>query len=493
MLACKVLVKMKNKQSALSNSVSHVVDILGSTVGRDQPIMLVQTALELVNTLGDEVFLDENVVFLDPFCKAGEILLAIGMRLNKATKKLMNVNKICATLYTQNRIFGLAPDERHWLLSLRTFLGNEKSHDLEQAKIIKNGAYLSEENGNADLPKFKTELIKMIEYISARKPGCKVIAIGNPPYQEADGGFGKSAKPVYNFFSDALMECEAISQFVLVIPARWFGGGKGLDDFREKIISSKHIRNLRYFKNAAEVFPTVDINGGVCFLQWDKSHVGKTNFADGTFAKEISLSKWDIIPDDPMAFEIVEKLQKCWPGKWVGDVAWAGKPFGLRTFYFDRNAEVSRNSRNAVPCLSIRRIIKYADISDITKNLDKIDLWKVCVPKAAGGSKGNRRSTVPKNLIMLVPSGTITTETYNIVHAFKTKIQAENMLEFLKTDFARYLVGTRKITQDLPKDRWNWVPLLDMKETWDDEKLFKFFGFSKKEQEHIKAKVEEWS
>ena len=165
-----------------------------------------QRPLELVNTLSDDVFLDENFVFLDPFCKAGEILLALGLRLNKATKKLMNVNKICETLYKQNRIFGLAPDERHWLLSLRTYLGNDKSHDISHSQIIRNGAYLSELDGRVDYDRFKMELAKMIEFIQEKKPGCKVIAIGNPPYQEADGGESTGATPVYNLFVNSLIE-----------------------------------------------------------------------------------------------------------------------------------------------------------------------------------------------------------------------------------------------------------------------------------------------
>ncbi len=162
----------------------------------------------------------------------------------------------------------------------------------------------------------------------------------------------------------------------------------------------------------------------------------------------MDFSEFDIIPDDPLAFSLIRKIQSKWHGKFVGDVAWSSKPFGLRTNHFDKNKDLGETDPNGVPCLSRGRLIRYAARDKITKSIDKIDLWKVSVPKAVGGSKGKRRSTVPLNQIFLVDKGTITTETYNIIDCFSHKSDAENFVSFLKTDFSRYLVGLRKITQD---------------------------------------------
>lgn len=118
----------------------------------------------------------------------------------------------------------------------------------------------------------------MIEYIKSTTKNKRIIAIGNPPYQESDGGFGKSAKSIYDLFTEKLIASPDISEFLLVIPARWFGGGKGLDGFRDQIRTSGRVKSLRYFKNSGEVFPTVDINGGVCFLHYDKQFEGQTTF-----------------------------------------------------------------------------------------------------------------------------------------------------------------------------------------------------------------------
>ncbi len=268
---------------------THVVDILGNVAGRDQPIMLMSKAIELVNTLGSDVFLDDDVVFFDPFCKAGEILLACAFSSCRAQFELVPElftmeafkKQVKKELYYSNRYFALAPDERHHRLSLRTFLGNENSHKEHFNHIIRNGNYVSEIDGKLNREKFEQEFLSMLEHIKSTSGNKKIIAVGNPPYQESDGGFGKSAKSIYDLFAEQLVENQDISEFVLVIPARWFGGGKGLDGFRERMMNSTKIKNLQYFQNSSQVFPTVDINGGICFLHYDKDHAEKTNFTDG--------------------------------------------------------------------------------------------------------------------------------------------------------------------------------------------------------------------
>jgi hypothetical protein len=279
----------------------------------------------------------------------------------------------------------------------------------------------------------------------------------------------------------------------LVIPARWFGGGKGLDGFRQSMMTTPHLENLQYFGRASDVFPTVDINGGVCFLHYNKSYEGPTNFKDKNHTEQITFSEFDIIPDDPLAFTVIRKVLSRWTNEFVGERAWESKPFGLRTNFFDLNMSLSADAKNAVPCLSKGKIIKYVAKDKITKRQDYINHWKVSAPKAVGGSKGKRRSTVPLNQIFMVDKGTITTETYNIIDTFRTKTEAENFVAYLRTDFVRYMVGLRKITQDLPPDRWNWVPYMDMTKVWTDAELYKFFKITKEEQEHIRAKIQEWS
>ncbi len=483
MSACKIL-----------TPDSHVVDILGSTKGRDQPIMLVGKALELVSCISESTLLDKNTVILDPFCKAGEILLAAALRscvVSKGrSKPLASSREVSEEIYG-GRYYALAPDERHYLLSLRTFYGNERSHDKGLAKHIRNGNYLSETDGTLKETKFKMEFKTMIGFIRRSNPRCKIIAVGNPPYQEADGGAQASAKPIYNFFVEQLIDCGEIDELAVVIPARWFSGGRNLQSFRKKIANSKQIKTLQYFERAEDVFPTVHVQGGVCFLNWKRSHHGETQFLHRNSTYQIALSKFDIIPDDPESASIIQKIMNADVKRWVSDFAWPGKPFGLRTFYFQRNPGVASTHRDAIKCYVKGRRTKYVSRSIITVNKDKIDKWKVAIPGAY--ATGAKRCTLPKHQFFLVKRGEITTETYNIVHCFNSKAEAEGFIAYLQTDFVRYLLGLRKLTQHIPKDRWSWVPYMGAATEWTDEKLFDFFKLTKQEREHIKKKVQEWS
>lgn len=481
----------------LATQTSHVVDILGSVIGRDQPILLLDRALDLVSLVDRSDFRDPRTVFFDPFCKAGEILLACAFY--SCLYKLMespdaiNLDEIRKEIFESNRYVAMSPDERHHRLSLRTFLGNKNSHDKKYARMIRDGHYLSEIDGRLDMNKFEKELNIMLDYICSLPNKAKIVVVGNPPYQESDGGFGKSAKSIYNLFTQSLINSPKISEFILVIPARWFAGGKGLDDFRTNMMNSEKIKNLRYFKNSNQIFPTVDINGGVCFLHYVKDYRGLTVFSDGDSTVQLSLNEFDIVTDDPLGFAIVRKLLKQWQKEYVGSIAWPRNPFGLSTDFFIKHEEVRASNTEAVPCLSRGKNIKYVQKKFITRNMDKINYWKVSVPKAAGGSKGKRRSTVPVNQILLVQPGTVMTETYNVIDVFSNRKKAENFVQYLKTDFARYLVGLRKITQDVTSDRWNWVPYVDVNINWTDEMLFSFFELTQSEREHIRKKVREWS
>lgn len=476
---------------------AHVVDVLGNVIGRDQPILRMEKALEMVALLGEDVFEDEEVVFFDPFCKAGELLLACAFLSCKAKfkKKLLDLEVITKEIYNSNRYFGMAPDERHHRLSLRTFLGNEISHDEKYNNIIRDGHYVSEKDGRLDQDKFEKEFKYMIDYIKSKAGNKKIIAVGNPPYQENDGGFGGSATAVYNYFVEKLMDQNDISEVMVVIPSRWFTTGKGTADFRDRIVKSKNVKMIKHFKHSKSVFPTVDVLGGVCFFHYDKNYNGKIEFCDEVNSTKIDLSSSDIILDDPKGYELSEKIKRQWSGEYVSSIAWTVRPFGIRTFYFDRNGTTDEKSKKAIPCFTKRRKILFANIDDITRNKSKIDEWKVAVPKAyAPGSKlGVRRVTLPVNQYFIIPKGYITTETYNVVGSFKTKKEADNFLNYLKTDFARYFLGLRKVTQDIYKNQWEWLPLVDLQEDWTDDKLNKLFKISKEEQVHIKKKVQEWS
>ena len=197
---------------------------------------------------------------------------------------------------------------------------------------------------------------------------------------------------------------------------------------------------------------------------------------------KINLSEFDIIIPHTISVDIVRKVRGKWRGKWIGEIARSRGHFGLRNYYFKRNKEEPKESPLAIPCYTVRRKIHYFNKNNLIKNANFLNDWKVAVPNAYGASY-----TLPVHQIFLIESGAICTETYSIIDMFKTEQEAKKLIQYLKTDFVRFLLGLRKITQDIPKDRWNWVPYVDLRLEWTDAKLYEYFGISPEEQLHIKA------
>ena len=477
----------------LSNVNTHVVDILGGVKGRDQPVMKMDKAVELVKCLDEGVFANKDYVFFDPFCKAGEILLATALVsiLHRSKTKTVILDAVYKEIYRSDRYFALAPDERHYNLSLRTFYGNEKSHDKNFTENIKNGNYLSEVDGRLNTKTFNGKLKAMLEYIKEKTGNKKIIAVGNPPYQENDGGgTGTSAKAIYNIFIEHLIDSKKIEKFSLVIPARWFSGGKGLDTFRNRMIKDKQIKKIAYFENSSAIFPTVDIRGGICFLYWDKNHRSETVIDNGKKEAKRDFSNWDIIVPHIEAYLIIDKVLKR-SNNFVSELVWPRNPFGLSNNFYKKN---SSSKEKMLDCFSMGRRLYRVSERMVTKNKDRIDEYQVVFPKASGGGKGHRDKILfkPKNFFIL-KKGQISTETYSVAGSFKTLKEAEYFLSFVRTDFVRFLFGIRKPTQNTSRKTFSWIPLMNTKKSWTDEELFEYFNITEKERKYIIKQVEKWT
>ena len=476
---------------------SHVVDVFGNIKGRDQPIMRLDKAVYLVNQLDSDVFTNDEHVFFDPFCKSGEILLASALvsLQNKSEQKLVDLstNIVHREMFKSNRYFGMAPDERHYRLSLRTFYGNEKSHDPDFTQNIKNGNYLSELDGKLNKDKFNKELQIMIDYIKDKAKGKKIIAVGNPPYQEEDKGYGKSAKPIYNIFIESLIDSKKIDQFCLVVPSRWFSGGKGLDSFRENMIKCKKIQKINYFEDASFIFPSVDIRGGVCFLHWNKKHNSYTSLDNKGKCIKKDFSKYGIIIPHIQAYSIIDKIIKN-SEEFISKHVWARKPFGLSTNHKFSSKINYHLSKQMIECISRGKRVNKIQKEIIITNNNKIQEYQVVFPKASGGGKGHRDKVLLKpEHFFILEKGQVSTETYSVAHSFKDKNEAEKFLAYMRTSFVRFLLGLRKPTQDTKKDTFAWVPLMPLNKAWTDKKLFEYFKLTEEEQKYITKQVEKWT
>lgn len=332
--------------------------------------------------------------------------------------------------------------------------------------------------------------------------------VGNPPYQESDGGAGASAKPLYNLFTEASMELNP-NYISLIMPSRWMTGGKGLDDFRNKIIDDKRFMVLHDYFNAKECFSNVEIKAGICYFLWNKNFNGKcniyTHYENNEIKKTIRLLKDsdndDIFIRDSNQISVKQKIKKFdfinlvssrKPYGLCGDVFRNTKKYNLPEFDSEKSDNlysiVGLNEKN-------KRITMYANENYPFPKKDMIDKYKLFVPRNYGnGTLGE----VPSNVIIASPYMACT-ETFIQIGPFNTKDEANNCLKYMKTKFFRYLVGIQKHDQGASKTIYKYVPNQNFTEKSDinwnseiesiDKQLFKKYLLNEDEINYINKKI----
>ena len=276
----------------------HVVDIFGNTRGRDQLVMKMDRAVDLVSHLDSEILAATDTVFLDPFSKAGEILFASALLSAAHSGRANSSDQVAAHIYAEKRFFAIAPNFRHHRLSLRTFGGLE-----EQAEgFIVNGDYLCESSGKFDKKVFANQLLNVLQHIE-KVGNKKAVIISSLPCQRKDNS---NARMIYKLLIDLLLN-DKIEQMLVTAPERWFSGAKKLADFQE--IKSGCIKYIRV-KNSRWVFPSFGNREGVCYVYGDAGYAGNVLIVDsGKQRTEVSLPTAGFLP------LILEKLAGMLPKK----------------------------------------------------------------------------------------------------------------------------------------------------------------------------------
>jgi site-specific DNA-methyltransferase (adenine-specific) len=312
------------------------------------------------------------------------------------------------------------------------------------------------------------------------------VIVGNPPYQLSDGGAQASASPIYHKFVEQAKKINP-RYLVIIIPSRWFAGGKGLDKFRETMLNDRRIKSLVDFNDAADCFPGVEIKGGVCYFLWDKSYSGEcevTSVLNGekTEPRRRDIGKYDVFIRFNKAISILEKVQFK-KEQTIDEIISSRKPFGFPTGFNGFSEEPIKNGVK----IYAQKKTGWITRNKIQIGQELIDGHKVLISKAYNGGYKYPHQIINLPILADVPS--CCTETYLVCGPFKEQKTAKNFYNYLKTKFFRCMVLLRKVSQDNPKDRFSFVPMQDFSEPWTDEKLYKKYGLTQDEIAFIESMI----
>jgi site-specific DNA-methyltransferase (adenine-specific) len=314
------------------------------------------------------------------------------------------------------------------------------------------------------------------------------VIIGNPPYQLDDGGYGTSAAPIYQLFVEKALDLDP-RYAVFVTPSRWMAGGKGLDKYRQKMLSDKRMRHIVDYPKLYEGFPGVKIRGGISYLLWDREHNGpctvQTVWDGQPTGPAVSrhLDAYDILVRRNEAVPILEKVRAMAEPTLDARVS-SGKPFGLRTFF--HGIADAEGLKKPVKLFGSQKV-SWVERTDVPANSDWIDEWKVLTTAVQGTSAAIETKFLSKPII--AEPGTACTETYLVAGHFDNETAAFNYAKYLRTRFARFLVSLRKATQHATRDVYAFIPDLPLDQEWTDAKLYKRYGLTKEEIAFIESQV----
>jgi len=314
------------------------------------------------------------------------------------------------------------------------------------------------------------------------------VIIGNPPYQLSDGGYGTSAAPIYQMFVEKALGLDPRFA-VFVTPSRWFAGGKGLDEYRKKMLSDHRMHDIVDYPKLYEAFPGVKIRGGVSYFLWDREHDGPCTIQtmwDGQPVGEKAtrfLDAYDVLVRRNEAVPILEKVRAKHEPTLDTRVS-TGKPFGLRTFFHGK--PTASGLKDPVQLFGSRKITWVAR-SEVPVSDGWIDQWKVLMTAVQGTSAAVETKFLSKPII--AGPGTACTETYLVAGRFDAEEEATRYAAYLRTRFVRFLVSLRKSTQHATRDVYAFVPDVPLDRDWTDALLYERYGLTDDEVAFIESQV----
>ena len=495
--------------------INYNPDVLSclANLSNDEVFTPPEIANRMLDLLPKEIWSDSKVKFLDPFCKSGVFLREITKRLLDGLSEEIPDMQERLDHILHYQVYGMAITELTSLVSRRSLYcskeasseysisrfdeaaGNIAFHEIPHTwnestgKCIYCGASRDVYERGEDKESHAYQFIHTDNPKELFNNMKFDVIIGNPPYQLNDGGGRDSAAiPLYDKFVQKAKQL-APHFLIMIIPARWYTGGRGLDDFRDNMISDTRLKVIHDYPETDDCFPGLNIRGGVCYFLWDSLYHGDCTIINHIKGKMIEMKRPLKEANIPLlirynqSISIMKKVLKFKEvslGKYVS----TSKPFGMRSNFSDftsiqtemHSVKLYRFGENG-----------YVAKKIIVKNEKLIDRYKVLVSKASPGGDEYPHSIVSQPIVS--EPNSVCTETYLVIKDVDSRIEAENLVSYIKTRFFRFMMSLVKTTQNISKASYTFVPLQDFSHPWTDEMLYRKYNLSSDEIAFIESMI----
>ncbi len=495
--------------------INYNPDVLSclANLSNDEVFTPPEIANRMLDLLPKEIWSDSKVKFLDPFCKSGVFLREITKRLLDGLSEEIPDMQERLDHILHHQVYGMAITELTSLVSRRSLYcskeasseysisrfdeaaGNIAFHEIQHTwnestgKCIYCGASRDVYERGEDKESHAYQFIHTDNPKELFNNMKFDVIIGNPPYQLNDGGGRDSAAiPLYDKFVQKAKQL-APHFLIMIIPARWYTGGRGLDDFRDNMISDTRMKVIHDYPETDDCFPGLNIRGGVCYFLWDSLYHGDCTIINHIKGKMIEMKRPLKEANIPLlirynqSISIMKKVLKFKEvslGKYVS----TSKPFGMRSNFSDftsiqtemHSVKLYRFGENG-----------YVAKKIIVKNENLIDRYKVLVSKASPGGDEYPHSIVSQPIVS--EPNSVCTETYLVIKDVDSRTEAENLVSYIKTRFFRFMMSLVKNTQNISKASYTFVPLQDFSHPWTDEMLYRKYKLSSDEIAFIESMI----
>ena len=473
------------------------------------PPVVVNRMLDL---LPAELWSNPDARFLDPVSKTGVFLREIAKRLMEGLSERIPDRQQRADHIFTRQLFGLAITELTALLSRRSVYCSKQAngpysvcsafhdadgnirfrstgHTWQNGRCRYCGACREVYDRDDTLESHAYEFIHT-ENPETIFPDMKFdVIIGNPPYQ-LEVGIEKDnyAIPLYHKFIQQAKKLRP--RFIsMIIPSRWFAGGRGMDDFREEMLHDTRLQILVDYPNAADCFPGIDLSGGVCYFLWNSEYNGICKIVSNRGKDYQSTMNRPLLEPGNDTFirfnEAIPIIRKiiAYKEPTFDSLVSPQTPFGIVSSFKDYSDKPFEES------IAIYTVngIKYIREDQVSKNRQWISPYKVFISKSYG-----ERGAYPYRFLAKPFIGTprsCCTQTYLMIGPFNTSIECENVISYINTRFFRFCIMQKKNTQDAMRGVYSYVPIQDFSQSWTDEKLYAKYGITDEEIKFIESMV----